>query len=378
MSSRTPTPLPTSGASEHRGAKTKRGHRKSRNGCQTCKLRRIKCGEEKPVCAHCERRGEECHYTLPFHTRHYTSPASSPQASAAAPNLGLLDLELMHNFCTSTYATLSNDVAIRDLWRIRIVRLCLKCEYAMLAVLSVSALHLSYFSTERREFLRERAIVYHNQALSIAAPFIDTYNDSNAQELFAFSILTIYYSFAQTPEQEDGPYPPWAVLISGCTSFVSLGNSTLSLGPFSALLSKARRRFEIRKRVFETDYVQQLKVFIDETVTDPARHSIYQDALLALNQTFGVFYETDGDKDLVDIFSWIVPAKEFFEFVADEEPEALVVLSYFCVLLHKLPSQWWLTGWVHHIMTRIYASVGEKYLTYLVWPMEEIGWLPKH
>ncbi|KAL5589932.1 hypothetical protein FOVSG1_011799 [Fusarium oxysporum f. sp. vasinfectum] len=299
-------------------------------------------------------------------------------ASAAAPNLGLLDLELMHNFCTSTYATLSNDVAIRDLWRIRIVRLCLKCEYAMLAVLSVSALHLSYFSTERREFLRERAIVYHNQALSIAAPFIDAYNDSNAQELFAFSILTIYYSFAQTPEQEDGPYPPWAVLISGCTSFVSLGNSTLSLGPFSALLSKARRRFEIRKRVFETDYVQQLKVFIDETVTDPAKHSIYQDALLALNQTFGVFYETDGDKDLVDIFSWIVPAKEFFEFVADEEPEALVVLSYFCVLLHKLPSQWWLTGWVHHIMTRIYASVGEKYLTYLVWPMEEIGWLPKH
>jgi hypothetical protein len=91
-----------------------------------------------------------------------------------------------------------------------------------------------------------------------------------------------------------------------------------------------------------------------------------------------VFYEIEGDKDLVDIFSWIVFAKDFLTFVADEEEEALVVLSYFCVLLHKLPSQWWLDSWVNHIMTRIYSSVGEVYLTYLVWPMEEIGWLPKH
>lgn len=139
------------------------------------------------------RRGEECHYILPIHARQYTSPAASPQTSATAPNLGLLDLELMHNFCTSTYATLSNDVAIRDLWRVRIVKLCLNCDYAILAVLSVSALHLSHFSTKRKEFLRERAITYHNQALSIAATFIDAYNDTNAQELFSFSILTIYY-----------------------------------------------------------------------------------------------------------------------------------------------------------------------------------------
>ncbi|EXM18786.1 hypothetical protein FOTG_13145 [Fusarium oxysporum f. sp. vasinfectum 25433] len=378
MSSSTPTTLPTSGTSEHRGSKTKRVHKKSRMGCQTCKHRRIKCGEEKPICAHCERRGEECHYTLPFHTRHYTSPVSSPQTPAAAPNLGLLDLELMHNFCTSTYATLSNDSAIRDLWRIRIVRLCLNCDYAMLAILSVSALHLSHFSTERREFLRERAITYHNQALSIASAFIDAYNDKNAQHLFAFSILTIYYSFAQTPEHDDGPYPPWVVLIKGCTSFMALAQSTLLVGPFSALLQKARRRLELREQTFKTDYMQQLRFFVDETITDSERRSVYHDAIHGLNQTYGVFYEVEGDKDLVDIFSWIVFAKDFLTFVADEEEEALVVLSYFCVLLHKLPCQWWLNSWVNHILTRIYSSVGEVYLTYLVWPMEEIGWLPKH
>ncbi|CEF87922.1 hypothetical protein FGSG_12584 [Fusarium graminearum PH-1] len=339
MASSTPTTLPPSGTSEHRGSKTKRVHKKSRMGCQTCKQRRIKCGEERPICAHCMRRGEECHYILPIHARQYTSPVASPQTSATAPNLGLLDLELMHNFCTSTYATLSNDVAIRDLWRVRIVKLCLNCDYAILAVLSVLALHLSHFSTKRKEFLRERAITYHNQALSIAATFIDAYNDTNAQELFSFLILTIYYSFAQTPEQEDGPYPPWVVLIKGCTSFLALAKGTLTLGPFSALLFKASRRMEARERVFKRDYMEQLRIFVDKTVTDLVQRSIYQDALCALNQTYSVFYKIDGDKDLVNIFSWIVLVKDFFKFMADEEPEALVILSYFCVLLYRLPSQ---------------------------------------
>ncbi|KAF5623587.1 2-dehydropantoate 2-reductase [Fusarium sp. NRRL 25303] len=309
---------------------------------------------------------------------HYTSPAPSPQASGAAPNLGLLDLELMHNFCTSTYATLSNDLAIRDLWRIRIVRLCLNCDYATLAILSVSALHLSHFSVDRREFLRERAIMYHNQALNIAAGFIDAYNERNAQHLFAFSILTIYYSFAQTPEHDDGPYPPWVVLIKGCTSFMELARSTLLGGPFSALLHKARKRLDLRLQTFKTDYMQQLRQFVDERVTDLEQQAIYHDAIQALNQAYGVFYEVEGENDLVDIFSWLALAQDFLKFVADEEKEALVVLSYFCVLLHKLPGQWWLNGWANHIMTRIYSSVGEMYLTYLVWPMEEIGWLPKH
>ncbi|KAK5703495.1 hypothetical protein LTR17_022053 [Elasticomyces elasticus] len=33
---------------------------KSRNGCVTCKAKRLKCGEEKPACQQCKRRGVEC------------------------------------------------------------------------------------------------------------------------------------------------------------------------------------------------------------------------------------------------------------------------------------------------------------------------------
>lgn len=105
----------------------------------------------------------------------------------------MLDLELLHNFCTSTYATLSDDPLIRDLWRVRVVKLCFICDYAMLALLSVSAMHLGRFSPDRRDLLREKAISYHNRASNLATQSMDNLNEENSQSLFAFSILTIYF-----------------------------------------------------------------------------------------------------------------------------------------------------------------------------------------
>ncbi|GMG56216.1 unnamed protein product [Ambrosiozyma monospora] len=37
-------------------------HTKSRKGCATCKRRRVKCDECKPICGNCDRMGIECVY----------------------------------------------------------------------------------------------------------------------------------------------------------------------------------------------------------------------------------------------------------------------------------------------------------------------------
>lgn len=38
---------------------------RSKNGCQACKLRRVRCDESKPVCGHCDRLKLECVYRPP-------------------------------------------------------------------------------------------------------------------------------------------------------------------------------------------------------------------------------------------------------------------------------------------------------------------------
>jgi hypothetical protein len=40
----------------------RRSHVKSKLGCSTCKNRRVKCNEARPVCAQCSRLGLECTY----------------------------------------------------------------------------------------------------------------------------------------------------------------------------------------------------------------------------------------------------------------------------------------------------------------------------
>ncbi|KAI0480082.1 hypothetical protein GGR56DRAFT_252573 [Xylariaceae sp. FL0804] len=37
-------------------------HRRSRNGCSTCKAKHIRCDERRPLCTYCLRRGDQCGY----------------------------------------------------------------------------------------------------------------------------------------------------------------------------------------------------------------------------------------------------------------------------------------------------------------------------
>ncbi|KAI5917393.1 hypothetical protein F4810DRAFT_717721 [Camillea tinctor] len=43
-------------------SRTRRPHRKSRNGCSMCKIRKVKCNEEKPACLNCVRFGLVCSF----------------------------------------------------------------------------------------------------------------------------------------------------------------------------------------------------------------------------------------------------------------------------------------------------------------------------
>ncbi|RSL52169.1 hypothetical protein CEP54_011043 [Fusarium duplospermum] len=201
-------------------------------------------------------------------------------------------------------------------------------------------------------------------------------DEDTGQGLFAFSILTIFFAFASSPVDENWSYPQWMVLIGGCRSFVSMANDSILAGPFACMMSKVARHLAAREQTFQVDYVRDLRSLITRSVEDEERRHIYDNALDALNQTFGVFYEVSGQKDLVDILTWVIIAEDLLPLLADEEQEALVVLSYFCVLLNRLTHQWWLDGWVHHLMDKIYAALYEEHRTWMIWPMEEIGWLP--
>lgn len=49
--------------------------KRSRDGCQTCRARKVKCNEEHPVCSSCKKKGLVCEYGIRWNWVHQPGPA---------------------------------------------------------------------------------------------------------------------------------------------------------------------------------------------------------------------------------------------------------------------------------------------------------------
>ncbi|KAK3689699.1 hypothetical protein B0T22DRAFT_177160 [Podospora appendiculata] len=237
----------------------RRGHRKSRTGCQTCKSRKIKCDERHPACLNCIAHGAECPFLHQPRENLKTSSKKSPISSKPAtpgpdrnPSipllcassdsgsdiLPLLELELLHNFTIHTYSTLTADEHVADFWRTTVVQIGLRCDYIMRAVLAVSALHLAYHRPEKRDFYTAHGIEFHRRASRSAMQLfhvVSATDTDNAANLFLFSMMTIYFALASprlslpdgsftinhTKESDTDPgagFPDWTFLLNGAKS----------------------------------------------------------------------------------------------------------------------------------------------------------------
>ena len=115
----------------------------------------------------------------------------------------MLELELLHNFTTKTYTTLTTDSSVWSFWRDDVVQLGLTCDYIMRAVLAVSALHLASQRPDRRDFYVAEGILLHQKASRAAMHVMATEGDKidkdQGANLFLFSMLTLFFG---------NPFPP--------------------------------------------------------------------------------------------------------------------------------------------------------------------------
>lgn len=64
---------------EEKPKRTRKSHPKTRTGCLTCKIRRKKCGEEKPACLRCTSTGRKCDGYPALKKTGLPSPPTSPK-----------------------------------------------------------------------------------------------------------------------------------------------------------------------------------------------------------------------------------------------------------------------------------------------------------
>ncbi|KAF4983909.1 hypothetical protein FZEAL_786 [Fusarium zealandicum] len=60
---------------------------RSRTGCYTCRRRKKKCDEKKPICSGCKRNKLECHWPEPTNSSSSSQPPASKAGASAAPDV---------------------------------------------------------------------------------------------------------------------------------------------------------------------------------------------------------------------------------------------------------------------------------------------------
>ncbi|KAK2041971.1 hypothetical protein LZ31DRAFT_632977 [Colletotrichum somersetense] len=411
---------------------SKKPHRKSKLGCQTCKRRKIKVSlmnHRHTVCTpsrHIANHSATTGLRPPSHlvadlscqncVRHlvycdFLQSSSAPAATHSTPNrtanatdgvaqstrlpipvnhdINFTDLELIHNFTTSVCSTLSTDALVRQMWKVSVVRMALECEYVMRTLLSISALHLAHQQPERKEALVTRALLYHRSASREAMGLMSGLDERNAENLFLFSLLTIFFALAsgrylkESVVVWESAFPDWTFLLSGACSLIKLLNSRNYAGPLTPLLTYAKERFFAARddSRAQPGALECLRQRVNGSGIDGDLLRIYNLAIDELGYPMALALHDDGGRgmDIVDIFIWkYFVSDEFLPLLKTPgaKQEAVVIYAHFCIVLKRLESQWWLQGWATHLISQAWALLDESHKSWIQWPMDELGWAP--
>ncbi|KAL4971662.1 hypothetical protein BDW66DRAFT_145677 [Aspergillus desertorum] len=384
----------------------------SRHACLECRGRRIKCGKEHPQCSSCLSRNLGCEYlprasSLPwprFKSRSSTpslSPTVKTSPSVVDPALivhyrdfmepsisGSLDkelnfqeLELMMQWCTKTYRSVSRNSTVENIWQAVVPREAMRHPFLMHGILALSALHLAVTSDgDLREQYIRISKAHQNQAVLGLARIAGKLKQHHSNAAFTLSNLMIIFSFA-LPE----------------TMGWNLGQSPVD-ELYEVFLSTRKSR-DVLSNI--TDWVVngELKPLLQYDKAQPKMPDTSRLAVMSLNQLNASLARQDPhhDKDTYDAtikhlgcsldkvsrggetmivaFQWIfqVPEK-FMELFRKRDPFALVILTHYAVILHFLRRHWWMGEWGLRLIREIGEHLDANWRNSITWVLDATGY----
>ncbi|CDM37684.1 transcriptional regulator family: Fungal Specific TF [Penicillium roqueforti] len=344
----------------------RRAHTKSRQGCDQCKRRRVKCDEKGPPCSNCISRELPCTYLrAPARPDSRASQTPAPLAiidTPLRPRIPRLtapvsstisavrDLELMHKFSTETYKSLCSSSSEHYVWQIAIPRLALQYDFLMNGILALGALHIAATIEPPASLVYiDIALQYHNLTFAPYRAAVDSINPMNCEAALAQSIITTVIGIAlprvTAARGESSSITENIVvvfeLLQGVRKIHRIGESWIKL----ELFTRRRNYWNSGVASIDSDMrdaLERLGSLNDEALAsiDPDQHQVNKDAIVYLRH----FSARVGNSvDAANVLAWLAMSdKEFVDNVRRRQPLSLLILMHWGVLLGELDGQhWW-------------------------------------
>ncbi|KAH8805272.1 hypothetical protein F5884DRAFT_443481 [Xylogone sp. PMI_703] len=386
---------------------SRRPHQKTRTGCISCKQRRIKCDELKPSCRYCTKRSYECIYrsanprSLPpcseaLRQESLPLPESSSTAASTPVHTPIAirgewstkDLELFHFYTVSTCLTFSLIPERQHVWQHVVPKIAFPHSFLLYGLLAISASHLARLTPDRKDALTADASMYHTTALPMFRSALSSIDSQNCHACAAFSMLVVVYKwasvkdagdlfFADTADQAEADTVEWVQLLRGAGSLINCYYQEIiqgPLGPISQWDNAAERSAEANPE--HCDRFTALEQLWDAAPVpfDTIEVDALKEALRWLKILYTMISRPNDKIDAAsDALSWPVQIPELFLLMANrKQPEALVLLAHYCLLLNKVEDFWWIRGMSRHLLQEIHRALGTEWENWISWPLQDL------
>ncbi|KAH7189866.1 hypothetical protein DER44DRAFT_120910 [Fusarium oxysporum] len=409
--------------SEPRAIKSRRPHRKSRNGCGNCKQRKIKCDEAKPECYNCARFDVECSYSQPRST---TPPPCSiflvsngplvqrrrgrprtrfPERNSTADE-GLLmsqfslrrmpetyrsysvdNIEayrLLHHYLTWTDTPAMTGSPQNNVIQVQVSLLGFTYPFLLDFIHGFSALHLAHLQPEKQRHYHAVADRFHSIGLRALASALHDIDTNNCHAIYAGSVFVCFNIFARGPLpgeyllfSETGP-AIWFQLLKGVKSILGRAGSNIPYtGPFQHLSAgppEAYQPVSVARGLPPLDWIDHFQRLRDHVICAGDTDAMFDiEALDSLwvcyEATWGGVdgtYQGEAKNQLA--FIWTYHLKdEFVLRLQSSKPVSLIIFAYFAHLLGTLEHIWFISRWPQHIICGIYSRLNDSHRPWLQW-----------
>ncbi|KAF7914333.1 uncharacterized protein EAF01_000739 [Botrytis porri] len=383
---------------------TKRPHKKSRAGCQTCKTKKIKCDEAKPTCSFCEIRKLSCQYiqkvakvndtTSPKEHNQTTSLVKSsthdwpvqsvdfswdprsapfPPLRTATGVLSVMDLRMVHHYSTYTGPIVALGPAACHVMKVTVPSLAFENPFLLNGMLGLASLHNQHLLPQNEEHKQQTAL-YRGKAFRDYRAALETVtkDSKNYEAVLVMALLLVVLASGDRGDNDELTVASWMGLYSGLRIIVSMKTSdggvtnTTSVGPLFV------RNFNdlLATPVVPSALLHMLRM--DPEDQDYEDLQVYCGTLDALGNLYASLRQDELSEPLfIRIISWpSFTPNEFTSLVKRKRPRALVICAYYMSFIKLVSGLWWLEGLADRDIRAIADMLGPNWNHVLDVPLE--------
>jgi hypothetical protein len=337
----------------------------------------------------------------------YQHPVQSISPAPPPKVVDSLDLELIHQYCTRTYMSISSRLPTHAVWRDKVFNEGLRHGFLMEGILAVAALHKASAFKENSDEYRKYAsagLIHQNAALQEYSPLTAHPTADNATALFSLSMLLTLITFAVERLPNDMKTPGFSYLGSAdSVPDINLpyGSSTRNFMMVISTLRGILLVIHQTQQYFEGDIAEFMRY--PRTVDLPEHRPDVADMYAQLaNATMSYHPEdvrtnmqTDDLQQLFrqqvirlrdvtrctsviewdsHIFSFLVSAPpEYIDLIKSGEPMALVILAHWAACFRCMDHHWWASGWGEKLVVDISNLIDMNAWSRLMeWPLSQV------